>query len=279
MNELHDRLTSFLTRLPPVSGYCLAFSGGLDSSVLLDVLCQSAAKNRLRAVHINHSLQIEAGDWARHCQQRCQKYSVPMQVITVDARAAAGESPEAAARQARYRALQENLQADECLLTAQHQNDQAETVLLQLLRGAGPAGLAAMPELTRFAHGWLARPWLECSRDDIRQYAEQHSLPWVEDGSNAALDYDRNYLRARVMPVLLERWPGAGKTLARSANLQAQMSEILDQLGAEDVQHAQCPQNPGTLLVDRLAGLTTVRLRNALRTWLYQHGLTTPSAA
>jgi tRNA(Ile)-lysidine synthase len=279
MNPLLDRLSAFLTQLPPVSGYCLAYSGGLDSSALLDALCQSEARHKLRAVYINHKLQIDADNWARHCQERCQHYAVPLQVITVNARSRTGESPEAVARQARYQALEQNLNVDECLLTAQHQNDQAETVLLQLLRGSGPAGLAAMPEISPFAAGWLVRPWLACSRAAIQQYATARQLQWVEDPSNRQLDYDRNYLRARVMPVLLRRWPGAVKTLARSANLQAQMSEILDQLGAEDLHQMQCPLNPAALSVERLLCQTTVRLRNTLRYWIGRHGLTTPSGA
>jgi tRNA(Ile)-lysidine synthase len=278
MSQLDDRLTSFLSGLPPVNGFCLAYSGGLDSTALLDVLCQSEVRDKLRAIHINHSLQEEADNWAEHCRQRCQHYDIPLQIIRVDARAATGESPEAAARQARYQAFKEKLENNECLLTAQHQNDQAETVLLQLLRGSGPAGLAAMPELTPFACGWLARPWLACSRNDIQRHAKSHQLSWIEDSSNSELNYDRNYLRAAVMPVLLQRWPGAIKTLARSAGLQAQSSAMLDQLGAEDIQYAQCTQNPAALSVERLLSLDTGRLSNVLRYWIGQHGLTTPSS-
>jgi tRNA(Ile)-lysidine synthase len=280
MNPLCVRLDSFLTGLPAVSGYCLAYSGGLDSSVLLDALCRSGARNRLRAIHINHQLQGAADGWADHCRQRCRYYGVPLQVISVNAGAAPGESPEAAARQARYQALAQHLHADECLLSAQHQNDQAETLLLQLLRGSGPAGLAAMPEIVRFAGGWLARPWLQHGRAAILHYAEAHQLPWVEDASNQRLDYDRNYLRARLIPLLLERWPGAIKTLARSANLQAQASALLDQLGEEDLHLKQCPRNPGALSVQRLLSQQTAgRMRNTLRYWISRHGLATPSAA
>ncbi len=279
MNLIAERLGSFLGRLPPVSGYCVALSGGVDSSVLLDALHKLPLKIPIRAVHINHCLQADAEEWVVHCQRLCESQNIPFETHKVDASAATGESPEAAARQARYRVLEKILGSEECLFTAQHQDDQAETVILQLLRGSGPAGLVAMPEITRFAAGWLARPLLASSRSEILQYAMDNRLQWIEDKSNANLDFDRNYLRAIVMPALQERWPAASKTISRSAGLQGQALELLEEIGEQDLQRALCQMHAGTLSVPALKLLSTVRVRNVLRHWIAQHHLSTPTAA
>lgn len=279
MTVLIQRLESFLQQLPPVSGYGLALSGGLDSSALLDALSRCHGESRLRAIHIHHGLQADADHWVEHCHTLCRHYDVPLQVYRVDAKAAPGESPEAAARRARYARFEQALQPDECLFTAQHRNDQAETILLQLLRGSGPAGLASMPAITAFAGGWLARPWLQCTREEIARYAAVQRLHWVEDSSNLEQGFDRNYLRARVMPVLLERWPAALRTLSRSADLQAQASELLEQLASEDLQRVRYPHHVAALCVTRLKECSPARIRNVLRYWIVLNRLTTPTAA
>ncbi len=279
MNPLIERLDSFLRGLPTVNGFCLAFSGGVDSSVLLDALCHMPAKNSCRVIHVNHGLQSEADQWVEHCKARCQHYGVNFESFKVDARAKPGESPEAAARQARYQLFARILEPNECLLTGQHQDDQAETVLLQLLRGSGPAGLSAMPELTQFAAGWMGRPWLNNSRSELLHYASTRQVQWIEDQSNQELDFDRNYLRAVVMPVLLKRWPAAAKTLARSAGLQAQVQTLQEEVAAEDLLRMQCQRQSGALSVTALQSLSNVRVRNVLRHWIAQHQLATPTAA
>jgi tRNA(Ile)-lysidine synthase len=196
----------------------------------------------------------------------------------VDARAPQGQSPEAWAREQRYQALEKALGEGEMLLTAHHQDDQAETVLLQLLRGAGPRGLAAMPALTRFGRGWLARPLLDFSREDIQCYASQHGLRWMEDPSNRNADFDRNYLRHSVIPRLKERWPGFGRTLARAAQWQAEAAPMLDVLARQDL--AACTgRTEGTLSVAALKALDEPRRRQAIRLWLRDLGLPTPAAS
>ena len=162
-------LLEFLERFPAantVKTWWLAYSGGVDSQVLLHLLSQIEGLN-IRAVYIDHGLQADSSDWANHCAHSCQQLNIPFQSVSVNAKAESGESPEAAARHARYTQLSKLIGPDDCLLTAQHQDDQAETLLLQLIRGAGAAGLAAMPFCTRFSQGWHLRPLLGFSRQDI----------------------------------------------------------------------------------------------------------------
>ena len=261
----------------PPTAYCVALSGGLDSSVLLHALARAWHDGLppLRAVHVNHGLQAGAEAWAEHCRRFCAGLGVELSILRVDARARAGDSPEAAARRARYRALAEALAANEALLTAHHRDDQAETLLLQLLRGAGPRGLAAMPPARRLGAGLLLRPLLDYERAELETYARQHALAWVEDPSNREQAFERNFLRHQVMPLLRQRWPGLGKTLARSARACAEAAALNEALAAQDM-----PAAPGAVLpLARLRTLPAARRRNVLFHWLQQQGAVLPSAA
>jgi tRNA(Ile)-lysidine synthase len=211
------RLADELRALPDVDRLWVAYSGGLDSHVLLHALVSqfAPAALRLQAVHVDHGLASDAAAWARHCQRVCAALGVPLRRIRVNARPSKGESPEAAAREARYGALRSLLRGRECLLTAHHQDDQAETVLLQLLRGAGVRGLAAMPRLMPFGAGWLARPLLQWPREALCAYARRQHLDWVEDASNHDKGIDRNLLRQEVIPVLRRRWPAVCRVLVQ----------------------------------------------------------------
>jgi tRNA(Ile)-lysidine synthase len=212
---------------------CLAYSGGADSTALLALLAKARARGgfELRAVHVNHQLQAGAAGWARAARERAAQLDVQYKVLRIDVAALRGESPEAAARTARYRALAAQMQAGEVLLTAHHLEDQAETLLLQLLRGAGLAGLAAMPACSTWAGGTLLRPLLGQPRAALRAWLARQKLSWVEDPSNADLRYDRNYLRHEVLPGVLARWPAAARTLARAAAHLAEADALLaDQL-------------------------------------------------
>jgi tRNA(Ile)-lysidine synthase len=182
---------------------------------------------------------------------------------------------EAAARRARYAALERWLPADACLLTAHNRDDQAETLLLQLLRGAGPDGLAAMAPLRRFGRGWHGRPLLDVGRSDLLAWSEAEGLGWVEDPSNADTALDRNFLRHRVLPVVRERWPGAAAAVARSAAHQQAALALLRDLGALDLDHCR-GRRPHCLSVSRLAGLPAPRQRNLVRHWLARQDLPTP---
>jgi tRNA(Ile)-lysidine synthase len=226
---------------------------------------------RLQVVHVQHGLHEDAESWAEHCARVCITHGLPLQQQTLRLSPQAGESVEALARDRRYQALASLMQAGDVLLTAQHQDDQAETLLLQLLRGSGPAGLAAMPQLCRFGPGWLARPLLEISRAELVNYAKEYRLRWVEDPSNRDLRYDRNYLREQVMPLLLQRWPAATATIARAARLSGELQALADALAAEDLQQARGPW-PDTLSITALRKLPSARRRSLLRHWVRELG-------
>ena len=273
-----DDLTQYLHQLAEDYGiktWCLAYSGGVDSQVLLHLLHQS--RLNIRAVYIDHGLQAESSQWAAHCAAQCHQLHIPFQSIKVNARAPRGESPEAAARHARYAAFREMIDEESCLLTAQHQQDQAETVMLQLLRGGGAAGLAAMPRISRFGSGWHSRPLLDISQQAILDYAKENQLSWVEDPSNQQQSYDRNYLRHRVMPQIQQRWPALNRTLALFAQQQAEDMGLLEELARIDLQAALICENQ--LDLDSLRNLHNARLRNALRFWIRQMQLALPSRA
>ena len=273
-------LKTALSACPGTPHYWVAFSGGVDSHVLLHALAalRPLPGVALGAVHVNHGLQADAGHWQEHCRAVCQALGLPCVDLRVDGRPAAGESPEAAARHARYEALREWLPAGHCLLTAQHQDDQAETLLLQLLRGSGVRGLAAMPPVTEFGAGHLLRPLLAFTRQSLVVYARHHDLQWIEDPSNADTGIDRNYLRHRIMPVLRERWPAASETLARSAGHCAGAADLLAVLAGQDIA-ALSPGGAETLPVTGLQELPPDRRRNALRHWIAARGGPLPSTA
>jgi tRNA(Ile)-lysidine synthase len=264
-----DSLLQQLQRHPPAPAYWVAFSGGLDSSVLLYALhaCINRLQAEIGAVHVNHGLQAHAAEWEAHCRRVCATLAVRYASLPVDATAAPGESPEAAARAARYAALANWLPAGHCLLTAQHRDDQAETLLLQLLRGSGVHGLAAMPESSAFGNGSHLRPLLDYPRSELRTWALATGLPWIEDPSNLDTAFDRNFLRARVLPVLRQRWPAAASSLARSAGHCAEAADLVGQLAELDLQHVH-GRHAGTLSVAGLDSLPVARCRNVLRHWI-----------
>lgn len=269
-----------LKKLPRAPQYWVAFSGGVDSHVLLQLLAEARSQlpGPLAAVHVNHQIQQQSGDWEIHCRSVCEELRVPFHLLRVQGRARAGESPEAAARTARYRALADWLPTHALLITAQHQDDQAETLLLQLFRGAGPRGLAAMPENTLLGRGRLLRPLLEIGRSDILEYAREHRLRWIEDPSNTDTRYERNLLRQRIMPDLQQHWPGLNKVLARVAGHQADQVELAQVLAALD--YPACRRSNSTCLsISALHTLSPARQRNLLRYWLERAGLPLPSRA
>ncbi len=260
-----QRVLDTLPEVRSARSCVLAYSGGVDSHVLLH-LCH-AARLPLRAVHIHHGLQAQADAWDRHCGGVCEQLDVPYTCIRVDAAHAPGESPEDAARNARYRALEDALQPDEVLLVAHHRDDQAETLLLQLMRGAGPAGLASMPAVRPFGTGLLARPLLGFGQQCIRQYAEENGLHWVDDPSNADTSFERNYIRRRVLPVFKQNWPNASESLSQAAALQQDALDIIEAMAAVDLA-AVSTQQPNSLSISRLCQLPVARQYNVLRFWI-----------
>jgi tRNA(Ile)-lysidine synthase len=268
MTPVHIRLRDALQPWRSASGWCVALSGGLDSTVLLHLLASLAQREALpplSAIHIHHGLQAAADAWPAHCRELCAALSVPLQVEYVQV--TPGASLERAARDARYAAFSARLGADELLLTAQHRDDQAETLLFRLLRGAGVQGLSAMPVSRALGAGRLVRPLLSCSRDELMAYAHEHKLTWVEDPSNTDERFSRNYLRRQVLPALLSRWPQASVNMARSAAHLSEAAQLLDELAQQDIVAAQVPAEFIWLSLPSLA-LPALRQRNALRYWL-----------
>jgi tRNA(Ile)-lysidine synthase len=245
--------------------YLVAYSGGLDSQVLLH-LC-SCLGVPVRAVHVHHGLQSQADAWVEHCAHTCSQLEIEFAVVYVDVSSSNGDSPEDAARKVRYAALEGELKAGECMLTAHHADDQAETFLLQLMRGAGTAGLAAMPETKDFAAGWHCRPLLVYTRQDIHAYAEAEGLRWIEDPSNSNTDFDRNLLRQNILPLLQQRWPAVARSISHSAQFQQESLELNQALARIDLA-ASITEDADVLSIARLQTLDRARQLNVLRYWL-----------
>lgn len=250
----------------------VGLSGGVDSVVLLHLLRRGLRLSPLRisAIHVNHQISKNAADWATHCRRYCRDLGVKLQVAKVDV--PRGNSTEAAARVARQRVF-DACNADVVAL-AHNRDDQGETLLLQLLRGAGPRGLSAMPVL-KPGNPALWRPLLEVPRSAIEAYARHHRLCWVEDDSNLDRAYLRNFLRHDVLPLIERKVPGAGIVLARAARLQAEASDLLDVLADQDIGTAVTEHS---IALARLQNLPAHRARNALRRFLRRHGALMPEA-
>lgn len=274
-----DRLRAILGQDPRPARLWIAYSGGCDSHVLLHacVALRATLEFTLSAIHIDHGLHPDAGTWARHCRAVCDQLDVEYHERKVQIDRAPGESLEALARTARQRVFADCLGPGDWLATAQHRDDQAETLLLALLRGSGVHGLAAMPARAPLGAGVLIRPLLGCAQADLRAYAEQHRLRWIEDPSNEDLGFDRNLLRHRIMPVLRQRWPSAATTIARSASHCAEAAALIDTMADERLPTV-AGSRPGTLSAARLSALAPERARALLRRWLAQHGVRPPAA-
>ncbi len=264
-----------LERAP--AGICVALSGGLDSTVLLAALARlrgTSSLPPLRAIHVNHGLHADAGDWADACGRLAASLGVPCAQVAVDARHQPGESPEAAARGARYAALAAGLNAREVLLTAHHADDQLEGILLQWLRGGGLRAVAGMARVSAFADGWHARPLLGFTRDELLDWGGAQGLAWLEDPSNRDTRFDRNYLRQEVLPAIRRRWPAAARTVGRVAGQAAEAIAIESALAAADLAAVVRGE---ALSIAALGALPPPRQNLVLRAWLRGRGLPVPS--
>jgi tRNA(Ile)-lysidine synthase len=245
--------------------------------VLLAALAAQPIKGlRVRALHVNHGIHPNADAWSRHCRALARRLGVGLRVLKTRVVRSSGVSLEAAARDARYALLAAELGPDELLLTGHHEDDQLETVLLQLFRGAGLAGLAAMPQITAFAAGWLVRPLLSVRRAELEEWARETGLNWVEDDTNADESLDRNYLRRQVLPLIRERWQGVGSAVSRSARHAAEGQRLLDAVARTDVERAS---SGAELFVPTLRALQPDRRRNALRFWIMKSGTRVPDTS
>lgn len=277
VRRIHDLIESVLDSLPP-GPLLVAYSGGLDSSMLLHALAAApAARARgLRAVHIDHGLHEDSAEWARHCQRCADVLRVPLLVRKVEVVRQPGLGLEASARQARYAEIESLLAPGEIVALAHHRDDQVETVLLKLLRGAGPEGIGAMRPLRRLGAGLAWRPLLGLPRAALRTYAEQFQLAWIQDPSNADPSLDRNYLRLNVLPRIARRWPEVDSSIAQSAMWARAAAELID-LEADRALARLQGLDPATLRYRDWLELPTALRDPVLRRWLRALDLPEPT--
>jgi tRNA(Ile)-lysidine synthase len=281
MNDLLERVSAALLPLLAANSTVLTgLSGGVDSVVLLHILHRLAPRHSfsLSALHVHHGISSNADDWADFCKALCEDCSIPLHIEKVDIAPLRSHGIEAAARKLRHSAFA--ARGCDFVALAHHADDQAETLLLQLLRGAGVRGASAMPLIS--APGVLnagacsvIRPLLRCTRQEILSYARAHQLRWIEDESNADDNYPRNFLRHQLLPLLQQKFPAYRSTLSRSALHFAEASQLLDELASAD---AALFMQGGTLAVAALQDLTPPRARNLLRFYLHQSGAAMPQA-
>ena len=272
-------IESALTHGNTLKHLYIGYSGGVDSHVLLHLCATNPnLKDNITAVYVHHGLQAEAEAWALHCQKTAHSLGVAFILLRVNAVADPGESPEEAARNARYTALKSLIDVDDALLVAQHRDDQLETVLLQLFRGSGLRGLSAMPERMAFGQGTMLRPLLNVSKLAIDAYARTWDLSWVEDPSNLSHDYDRNFLRNAVLPLLKQRWPACDKTVARSARHCADAQMVISEL-AENLFQPVFNAADQTLSINRLTSYEIPQQQLIIRQWFQALGLKMPALA
>lgn len=274
---LTEHLRDRIERLPP-GGFAVAFSGGMDSSVLLHALAQlpPARARGLRAIHVDHGLHAGSAGWAAHCRGFCAALDVPLQSVCVQVEHGAGTGLEDAARRARHAALAGELRSGEILVLAQHRGDQAETVLLKLLRGAGPEGLGAMRSLREYGKGYLWRPLLDLPRTVLRDYAQENALRWIDDPSNAQTHLSRNFLRHEIFPHLIQRWPQAEAALAHSAAWQRAAADYIDAQSAAALGNLRGAE-PASLDWRGWLALPDALRDPVLRRWLRESGLDEPA--
>jgi len=274
--ETLGRRLSELEELHSPSGYAVAFSGGLDSTVLLAGCARLERRVPVRALHVDHGLHASSAQWAHHCGRAARALSVEFQSRRVHIDPESRHSLEAEARERRYEALGEMLHADEMLLTAHHEDDQLETVLMRLLRGAGVKGLRGILADGRFANGYIGRPLLGISKAEIEAAAAAWRLEWIEDTSNRDQRFDRNYLRHEILPLIKRRWPQAARTVGRTARQMADAEILLEQLAAADAVHVS---DYSRVPLAILRPLDSRRQANLLRYLLAAERLPLPTAA
>lgn len=282
MSFNQETLLRRLTELEDIAGtptrFVIAYSGGLDSTVLTHALASSRGEYGvpILAVYVDHGLHPDSGTWGEYCEKFASILKVEFTSTKVSVDLESGQGPEAAAREARYAALRKSLQPGDWLLSAHHQDDQAETLLLNLMRGSGMSGLAGISSARKLVGGWLVRPLLDVPRRELHDYARTHSLEYIADPSNLDQAFDRNYLRHEVLPRLESRWPDAASRIRRSARLAREATTLLSDLAEIDRQLVA--DRSDRLAVSELAKLPVERQRNLLRHVILQMGLPMPGA-
>lgn len=273
-NSLAGRVARFVAaRIGNAECLCVGLSGGCDSLVLLHLLAGLGLGNRLQALHVHHGLSPHADRWAEFCAEQCRRLGVAFSLERVSVERNSGLGLEAAARAARYAAFARC--AGDALLLGHHQGDQAETLLFNLLRGAGVAGVAAIPEDRSLDRLRILRPLLTVSRTEIEAYARAHGLAWIDDESNADTRLTRNFLRHEVLPLLGGRFSGVERNLARAAGHFSEADALLGELARSDWQAAA---DGDALRLAQLRQLSVPRLKNLLRLRLRELGWHAPAA-
>ena len=262
------------------NSFVIAYSGGLDSHVLLHtmfVLRTQQPAMTIQAVHINHQLNAESSRWATHCQSVCDALTIPIHIEKITLNLEPGDSLEEKAREARYAILKKYTDKNSVLLTAHHLNDQAETFLLQALRGAGSKGLSAMPVKKTWGASFLIRPLLNISRDALEKYANDHRLQWIEDDSNTDPRFRRNFLRHEVFPLLKKQCPAVMENFARCAQLMADNEKIISDVINLDFEIIQT-DDIGKIDLKKLQEFSEQKQKLLLRHWFSHNKLRMPSA-
>ncbi len=276
VSDIEAALVESLQSLPKSRDWVVAYSGGLDSSVLL-YACRRFCQDQspvipLSAIHVHHGLSKYADQWLLHCESVCASLQIPLHTSKVVV-CQEGEGLEAAARKARYQVFANCLAPEKILLQGHHLNDQVETVIYRLIQGHGTQGLAGIPNHRPLADSELFRPLLGLSRNDLEVLASSWGLQWVEDDSNQDLDIARNYLRQAVIPPILNRWPSALARIATAAKRNAEAAELAQEVAVEDLTKCQGVDGPESIDLECLAELSQVRQVNLLRCWLQRHGM------
>ena len=287
MSLIENTLANFFLQYPDRT-VVIAYSGGVDSQVLLHALARLKQNNQLdnplTVCHINHGLSKNAALWQQSAQLQCQQLGLPLTVCEVLIDTSTSQSLEALARDARYKALQAAAPKNALIITGHHSDDQSETFLLALKRGAGLKGLAAMARISSLSEHSLVRPLLDVTREDIVTYAKENHLDWVEDESNSDIRFDRNFIRHQIMPLLTKRWPAMLSTVQRSSEHCREGQLLLTELAEQDLALAELKpelkpeSNSKSLSVTQLVRLSQPRFNNLLRHFLQQQGCLMPSA-
>lgn len=254
--------------------FLLAFSGGVDSVVLLDLLVNVLKESdALRIIHINHNLNEHSNDWAQFSSEICEKYDLPLICESVEPKRH-GKGLEADARELRYQSFRDVIQDDEYLLTGHHQDDQMETLLYRIFRGTGIDGLRAIRREIKFGKGFLYRPMLNISREKIEEYAQLKNLKWIYDSSNDDSSYDRNFLRKDIIPLIKKRWPSVENKVSRLSVIAEQNQLLLNELAIEDVGQLK---NYNHLDIETLSEKSYPRIINIFRFMIKKNNMSVPS--
>jgi len=285
VNNFENHLFEVLQNYGIGKNFYIAFSGGMDSSVLLDAAHRLREKGKIKslsAVHVNHKLQQNADQWHSHCQQICQQYQIPFYSTVLKWPDGKTSDSEEMARKGRYDYFIQLMKVNDILLFAHHQDDQAETLLFRLIRGTGIDGAKGMPIYRSLGKGHLLRPFLQLTRDQIETYAKKIKLRWVADPSNNDEKFARNYLRHQIIPKLKSRWPNCQSNLARFTEIATRQSVLLDEIAEQDLQSLKsekihcCMESYPAIEIFKLLELTEIRMQNVLHYWGKKYGLAAP---